>query len=298
MLTGRPAGDGPRILVVVAHPDDEIAFAGTVHQTATALGGTWDAVVVTNGEGGFKYATLAEEIYGAPLTVEEVGRARLPAIRSREMLESCGILGAHSVRFLDQRDHRYTQDVEEVLGPGAEVWDLEAVAASLDRVLEEGNYDFVLTLPPRESTHAHHKAASILAVEAARRLPPERQPVVLAGTTGTTDGAAPLGPTELPGYPATRIDPEPVGLFDRRRTFGHRARLDFRILANWAIAAHKSQGTMQLYANQGDYEVYFLYEPAPPAARARCDALFGDLAATAFPEREYDASAGTNAGPR
>ena len=48
--------------------------------------------MITNGEGGFKYATLAERYYGAELTREGVGRARLPALRRAELLEGAGLL--------------------------------------------------------------------------------------------------------------------------------------------------------------------------------------------------------------
>ena len=44
------AGDGIRALCVVAHPDDEIAFSGTVYKIATHLGGAVDVVVITNSE--------------------------------------------------------------------------------------------------------------------------------------------------------------------------------------------------------------------------------------------------------
>ena len=75
-------GDGPRVLCVVAHPDDEIAFAGVLYKTATFLDGVCDLVTITNGEGGFKYATLAEPLYGLELTDEVVGRRHLPEIRT------------------------------------------------------------------------------------------------------------------------------------------------------------------------------------------------------------------------
>jgi hypothetical protein len=34
--------------------------------------------------------------------------------------------------------------------------------------------------------------------------------------------------------------------FDRNQTFGANDRLNYNIIANWVIAEHKSQGTMQL----------------------------------------------------
>ena len=139
---------GPRILCVVAHPDDEIAFAGVLYQTATALGGACDVAVITNGEGGFKYATLSEAIYGLELSDEQVGRAHLPAIRRRELAAGCSILGVRDLYFLDQVDHRYTLDAREVLETG--LWDLELVERALQSILRAGGYDFLFTLVPSE----------------------------------------------------------------------------------------------------------------------------------------------------
>ena len=104
----RDTGDGPRILCVFAHPDDETTVAGAVYKTATFLEGTVDMFLITNGEGGFKYSTLAERMYGLDLTDEDVGREHLPRIRRDEMLAGCEILGVHQVHFLEETDHRYT----------------------------------------------------------------------------------------------------------------------------------------------------------------------------------------------
>ena len=38
-------GTGPRILAVVAHPDDEISFAGTLYKTSHFLAGRCDVAV-------------------------------------------------------------------------------------------------------------------------------------------------------------------------------------------------------------------------------------------------------------
>ncbi|HUP56482.1 MAG TPA: PIG-L family deacetylase, partial [Bdellovibrionota bacterium] len=67
-----PAKSGPRALVVVAHPDDEYCMAGTIVRIARELGGQVDQLVVTNGEGGFRYSGPAEGIYGKKLTEEAV----------------------------------------------------------------------------------------------------------------------------------------------------------------------------------------------------------------------------------
>jgi len=284
----------PRLLVVVAHPDDEIAFAGTLYKTSSLLGGVCDVLTITNGEGGFKYSTLAESIYGLELTEEEVGRAHLPEIRERELVAGCKLLGVHDLILLRQKDHRYTQDPGEVLGADGP-WDLEFVRAELRARLAEG-YDFVLTLAPTATTHGHHQAATLLALEAAHDLPEARRPVVMCTRSSLADEPAPTM-TELPGYPLTRIRVTEPLVFDLRQKFGFRDSLDYRIVANWAIAEHKSQGTMQLAVNGGDQEHYFVFDLSPPDAEERARDLFTALSAPQFEQKTYEASAGTNARP-
>ena len=168
-VTPDAGNTGPRVLCVFAHPDDETTVAGALYKTATLLDGTVDMVLITNGEGGFKYSTLAERMYGLELTREDVGRAHLPRIRREEMLAGCTLLGVHQVHFLEETDHRYSQDPLEVLGEGAQVWDIARIEAALDEVLAEGDYDFVLTMAPSPTTHGHHQAATVLAARAVAR---------------------------------------------------------------------------------------------------------------------------------
>ena len=66
----------PKLLIVAAHPDDEYAFAATTYRLTHELGWTADHVVITNGEGGYRYSALAEAIYGVALTDESDGRSR------------------------------------------------------------------------------------------------------------------------------------------------------------------------------------------------------------------------------
>ena len=86
LFKARPA-TGLKILLVVAHPDDEYVVAATVYRITHELNGTVDQFTITNGEGGFRYSQLAESIYGVQLTNEATGRTLLPAIRRRETLE-------------------------------------------------------------------------------------------------------------------------------------------------------------------------------------------------------------------
>src|SRR6185436_18919893 len=79
------AARSQEVLVVIAHPDDENACAATLYKITHELKGHADVVVITNGEGGYKYSTLAEAYYQLPLTDEKTGRKFLPEIRMKEM---------------------------------------------------------------------------------------------------------------------------------------------------------------------------------------------------------------------
>ena len=294
-VTDRVATAGPRVLCVTAHPDDETVFAGTLYKISTHLGGVCDIAVITNGEGGFKYSTLAERVYGVELTEEAVGRRELPRIRRREMLAACKVLEVRDVFFLDQQDHRYTQDPGEVLAPASNVWDLALVRSRLRSILEGRGYDFLFTMAPVPETHGHHQAATILALEVVKGLPPRRRPVVLcAQVVGHEEPAA--APPGIKDYLITRVR-EDVGpwVFDRTRKFGFKKRLDYRIVVNWVIAAHRSQGTMQLAMNRGDEERFFLFALNEASAPDRATRLFKALAEPQFRTRVYGSSAGTNA---
>jgi len=289
---------GPRILCVVAHPDDEIAFAGTMFKNAQLLDGASDVLVITNGEGGFKYSTLAEGHYGLELTDEEVGRRELPAIRRKEFLRGCKWMGVRDALFLDQQDQRYTQEPEEVLDPRVTPWDLLLIKQSLRRVLLERDYDLVFTLMPTGETHGHHQAATILALEAVRDLPPDRRPAVMCVRGSKLDSPPPEKFSGLSDYSVTRIHVglEPI-VFDRTEGFGHQGKLNYKIIANWATAEHKSQGTMQLGMNQTDHENYYFFEINSPTAQDRARRIFRQLEGNPFEERTYGPSAGTNVGP-
>lgn len=305
----------PKVLVVVAHPDDELVATGALYLTGARLGGACDVLTITDGQGGFKYASFAEALHGVPLTQEEVGRRELPAIRREEQRRSLELLGARLLVRLQQTDHRYTQDRMEVLADDAGVWDLAAVRASLDRRLAEERYDFLVTLAPTATTHGHHQAASLLALEAVARMPETDRPVALCCQVKAADaedlGVPPIlvqaeadgqeltALRVMPNRPPTATAPfgrTPVPFtIDRNEPFGHRDRLTLKAIASVAIAQHLSQGTMLGYIGTGDLEEYWLFDLSPPSAAARAAGWFAQLQDPSFPQREYSASAGTNA---
>lgn len=253
--------DAPDVLLVVAHPDDEAMFAGSVYRITHGLGGNVDLALVTDGSGGFRYAYLAEPIYGLELTDERLARHHLPAIRKRELMAGGAIVGLRNYFFLDQLDHAYTENVDTVL---THVWDAEAVTSSLERIMRRGAYDFVFVHLPVPNFHAHHVAASILALRAATALDEGSRPIVLGSFVGGA-GAPPefelSDYTGLDGYPITRVrsDIEPF-IFDRTQPIREGGPLNYQIVVNWLIAEHKTQGTMQLLVNRGMVERFWFFD--------------------------------------
>ncbi|MDB5033835.1 MAG: Mycothiol S-conjugate amidase [Chlorobi bacterium] len=275
----------PRALIVIAHPDDESGFAATVYKITHDLGGTVDLALITNGEGGYKYSTLAEAYYHLELTDEKIGREYLPTIRKNELLAAGKILGIKNYFFFDQLDHRYTQNVDSVL---KYVWDVNAIRTRLIDIMNKGKYDYVFCLLPTPDTHGGHKGASILAMEAAQQMTNGKHPIVLGGSVSNKSDTAGLKFSGLPAYPITNIKSgAPMFSFDRTQKFGYRDALTYKIIVNWEIAEHKSQGTMQAGMNYGDVENFWFFDFNDPAAITPTRELFEKLKIIPYPKKEY-----------
>lgn len=265
---------GPKVLLVVAHPDDEYYFAATTYRITQELGGTADQVIVTNGEAGFRYSALAEKYYKEVLTEESAGRARLPEIRKEETLRAGKILGIRQHFFLDQRDSKFTLDPKDAL---SSTWDTPHVRDFLTDLIGKNVYDFIFVLLPIAEEHGHHQAATLLALEAASAQPANRRPVVLGAEPGKRSDPVPrfVGRKE---FPLTKVDPEaPVYSFDRTQSFGFKNALRYEIVVNWVIAEHKSQGMFQNDCGRHDVERFWLFS-GTSEGRAKTDRLFDMLA--------------------
>ncbi|MEX0856893.1 MAG: PIG-L family deacetylase [Balneolaceae bacterium] len=238
----------PKILLVTAHPDDDALFSATIFKTTKLLGGTVDLALMTNGEGGYTYSTLGNYVYDLELDEEETGRAHLPGIRKKELMAGGDVVGIRNYFFLDQEDFHYTLDVEETL----DWWDTEWIERRLREIMREGEYDFIFTLLPFEEFHGHHKAATVLALRAIKNIPEGERPIALE--TFVRRGEEDEGESfiMLEGHPDTKVMPGVIFEFDRNQTFGVNNRLNYNIIANWVIAEHKSQGTMQLLMQSGE----------------------------------------------
>lgn len=245
----------PKVLLVTAHPDDDALFSATVFKTTHLLDGDVDLALMTNGEGGYTYSTLGNYIYDRQLDKEEIGREYLPGIRKRELMAGGKIVGLRNYFFFDQVDDKFSTDIKNAMTK----WDTDWIKQRLKKILKEEEYDFVFTMTPTEDTHAHHKASAILALQVIQELPKNERPVVLAtDIVGSTEDSTEY--SQLNGYPVSKLmEGQPPMLFDRTQTFGHENRLNYKIIANWVIAEHKSQGTMQLLMGRGNVEQYWPY---------------------------------------
>ena len=262
----------PNVLIVTAHPDDEALFAGSVYRLTQELGGVADLALVTDGAGGYRFSTLAEGIYGRELTDPAVAREYMPAIRKKELLAAGSIMGLRKYFFLDQPDTGRTTDPDSVLST---VWDSVFVTSQLESILRTNRYDFVLVFLPFAENHGHHKASALLGLQSVQKIEPARQPVVLGAWISSEDDTTAQEYHGLEGYPLSRTTSvEPLFRFDRTHSVPENERLNYKIPVNWVIAEHKTQGTMQLLMNQGDYEEYWLFEANPADARERAAGYF------------------------
>ncbi len=265
--------DGPpSVLIVTAHPDDEALFAGSIYRLTQEVGGTADLALVTDGAGGYRYSTLAENLYGMELTDPEVAREYLPAIRKKELLSGGAIIGLRKYFFLDQPDTGRTPDPDSIL---ATVWDSRYVTDQLVTILQKNDYDFLLVFLPLPDSHGHHKAAALLGIRAAKSLESDSKPVVLGAWISSEDDSTALEYHGLEGYPDFRATSvKSLFRFDRTHPIVGNDRLNYKIPANWLIAEHKSQGTMQLFMNRGDYEEYWIFSSNDEDAQQRAERYF------------------------
>jgi len=257
-----------RALLIVAHPDDEYEMAGTIYRITNELSGTVDQIIVTDGEAGYRYSSLAARYYGVNLTDEATGRAKLPRIREEEARRAGRILGIRRQWFLNERDDHFTLDVEDAL----KNWRSERVMAELSEHLQKERYDVVFVLLPASDTHGQHKAASLLALEAVEKLPANQRPAVVAADAAPT---AAESYRALPGLQVTATNStEPQFHFDRDVHFGFRNSLSYEIVVDWVIAEHKSQGLFQTKCGQDRFENFWVFALSGGDGASRAAALF------------------------
>jgi LmbE family N-acetylglucosaminyl deacetylase len=149
------------LLVVHAHPDDEVFSTGGLLAKHAAAGDRTVVVYCTNGEAG--------EILDESLDPEEA-RPRLGEIRRREVQEACDLLGVSDIRFLGYRDSGM-RDTEENKRPDAFMnAPMDEAVERLLRVIRETRPQVMVTYDEEGGYgHPDHIMANRVAVEAFRR---------------------------------------------------------------------------------------------------------------------------------
>src|SRR5215472_16052419 len=121
-------GNKSDILVVIAHPDDEVFASGTICLFAEK-GFRIAFVCATDGEGGSRDLILSNPDFP------------LGEIRRQELMLSAQILGASEVRFLGQPDGAVPE--------GEESWDQPSLISALGSIISQHNPQLILTHGPQ-----------------------------------------------------------------------------------------------------------------------------------------------------
>jgi LmbE family N-acetylglucosaminyl deacetylase len=139
------------VLVVIAHPDDEIFVSGTVCLCAEK-GFSVALVCVSDGGG------------GAPDLLPVNSAPQLAEIRRRELELSAAVLGIAKVIFLEEAD------VADPSVAGAHSWDREGVTGSVARLIEQLQPQLILTHGPLGGYgHPAHRMVYDCLMKAVRR---------------------------------------------------------------------------------------------------------------------------------
>ena len=271
----------PKILVVTAHPDDETGFSVTLFKITHELKGIVDMAVMTDGGGGFADSHLGAMFYGVNLIDSVTARNHLPLIRKKEILEAGQIMGIRNMYFMEQADDWYTTDPTPYIS--GKNWNIPYIENRLTNILKEQSYDIVITMLPHEGQHGHHKTAVLMGLRAVKNYQGPHKPIIIAGSP-TTLNAKPIEFSELKGFPETKIRPNsPLFTLNRAYRFKANDKLSYKIVADWVIAAYKSQGAIQENAiHKTDLEVYRYFDLNDPAGIPKIEKLFKDLASSGY----------------
>ena len=149
---------GRRLLVVVAHPDDETFGLGSLIAGAAGAGARVTVCCATRGEAG-------EVAAGCEVAVGDLG-----AVRVRELHDAGAALGVSEIVMLDFGDSGMVGDTEDTTLVGAPLASVvDAVAAVVSRV----SPDVVVTLDPTGGDgHRDHVRIAEATVAAARTSAP------------------------------------------------------------------------------------------------------------------------------
>lgn len=273
---------GPKVLIVTAHPDDETMFPVTIFKITHEMKGTADLALITDGSGGYN-GMVASSYYGKNLTDSLTGRTYLPLLRKKELFCSGEVMGIKNFFFFDQNDDFYQLDPKPFLA--GERWDLNYCERKLDKILQDGQYDYVFCLIPSVEQHAHHKTASILALRAVQRMKGDKKPVILGGRSLNKNYTYKF--LQLESFYETKIsNTAPVFYFDRSFAFGENNHHSYMIVADWVKSCHKTQsGDMDASMHKGELETFWYFDINGNSKIESTKAFFENLRNSGFPTK-------------
>jgi LmbE family N-acetylglucosaminyl deacetylase len=272
---------GPKVLVVTAHPDDETGFSVTMFKITHELKGIVDMAVMTDGGGGFADSQLGAMYYGLNLTDSVTARNHLPLLRKQEILNAGRIMGVRNMFYMEQPDDWYSTDPTPYIT--GKNWDIPYVEKRMDRILADGDYDFVITMLPHSGQHGHHKTAVLMGLRAVKRFKGTKKPIIIAGSPAVLN-AKPTEFSMLDGFPETKINPNsPKFVLNRAFRFKENDKVSYKIVADWVISEYKSQGAIQESGiHKTDLEIYRYFDLNDNSGIVKVQKLFNDLAKSGF----------------
>ena len=119
-------------------------------------------------------------------------------------------------------------------------------------------------------------------------LPEENKPIILGASSAARNDSTPLVFKQLKEYKETAIDQNaPLFTTDRSVKFGFKNQLSYNIVVNWAIAEHKSQGTIQLDMSKNNFENFWYFEINGARGIEKTQQLFEELQHVPYKTKVY-----------
>jgi LmbE family N-acetylglucosaminyl deacetylase len=213
----------PRLLVTVAHPDDETFGTGSLIASAAERSARVTVLCATRGEAG--------EAHGVP------AGADLAAVREAELRAAGAVLGVDRFVLLEFGDSGMTGDLPVGALAAAP---LDEVAGAVRAVIDDVAPDVVVTLDPDHGDgHRDHSAIGRATLQACRDFPEVRAYVWTVTRSLLADWLEYLGQVR-PGSAHLELDHQGVGRTDEDIT----TFLDVKHLRDVrlrAAALHRSQ---------------------------------------------------------
>jgi len=201
------------------------------------------------------------------------------------MLNACKLLNVSNVFMLEEHDHRYTTNLQEMFD--LNIWNETRVKQEIERIVKLHNYDVIyLMLPDPSLQHAHHQLSCIWSLQVFKQMFADSKssvPLILMGGESVYENytSAPYDPqlTQCIVYNeqsqdnvkqqslllwCTVLEKSKALVFrlDRQKhcRCGHNNELDAYTILSWLCAEHKSQGKLYKEIIAEQFEQVWLLE--------------------------------------